>query len=342
MHPVEAPPIAERIRTLAAVATPTHVSVAGAPLSGVARGGVDAAGRPVLLVKPGENLYGIADEVVVTVDLVAIRDTGGRDRPRGLLKIQGWAQPVPDGEVRAAAVAIADRCPDDDLLAAVDAAEQRTPPRPTGAPEPPTPTGVPEPPAPPLAPGPPIASEPPHVPGPSGAPEPSLVPEPSNVSQSSDISQPNATRPPNIDEPASDPEREIASGPQGVPASPGVGPAPRLLRVDVAQVVYLTGQESGVLDAENYLDASPDPFLDTAERILRHVNEWHRGQLALAIAHLLGEPVSADVWLWELDRYGATVWLAPDRLIRLPWPSPAASAAEMEHALSCVMCPRQG
>ncbi|WP_067132307.1 DUF2470 domain-containing protein [Microtetraspora malaysiensis] len=268
MHPVEAPPIAERIRTLAAVAVPTHVSVAGAPLSGAARGGVDAAGRPVLLVKPGEDLYGIADEVVVTVDLVAIRDTGGRDRPRGLLKVQGWAQPVPDGEVRAAAVAIADRCPDDDLLAAVDAAEQRVPPTPAGAPEPP---------AAPPAPGPPIA-----------------------------------------------------------------GPAPRLLRVDVAQVVYLTGQESGVLDAENYLDASPDPFLDPAERILRHVNEWHREQLALTIAHLLGEPVSADVWLWELDRYGATVWSAPDRLIRLPWPSPAASAAEMEHALSCVMCPRQG
>ncbi|MFF4779533.1 DUF2470 domain-containing protein [Microtetraspora fusca] len=322
MHPVEAPPIAERIRTLAAVAAPTHVSVAGAPLSGAARGGVDAAGRPVLLVKPGEVLYDIADEVVVTADLVAIRDTGGRDRPRGLLKVQGWAQPVPDGEVRAAAVAIADRCPDDDLLAAVDAAERRTPPRPTNTPEPPVP---------PLVPGPPVAPEPSSL---SGFPRPSLVPEPSDISQ--------CTRPPNIDEPSSVSEREIASGPWGVPASSGAGPAPRLLRVDVAQVVYLTGQESGVLDAENYLDASPDPFLDAAERILRHVNEWHRGQLALAIAHLLGEPVNTDVWLWELDRYGATVWSTPDRLIRLPWPSPAASAAEMEHALSCVMCPRQG
>ncbi|MCC5581895.1 DUF2470 domain-containing protein [Microtetraspora sp. AC03309] len=253
MHPVEAPPIAERIRTLAATAAPTHISVAGAPFSGAARGGVDAAGRPVLLIKPGEALYGAAeDEIVVTVDLVATRDTGEKERPRGLLKIQGWVQAVPDEEVRMAAVAIAERCPDSDLFAAVDAAEG-------------------------------------HL----------------------------------------------------RPSSSGGGPTPRLLRVDVAQVVYLTGQESGVLDAENYLDASPDPFLDAAERIVLHVNAWHRGQLALAIGHLLGEPAGSDVWLWELDRYGATVWSGPDRLIRLPWPSPATSAAELEHALSCVMCPRQ-
>jgi hypothetical protein len=33
---------------------------------------------------------------------------------------------------------------------------------------------------------------------------------------------------------------------------------PRLLRVDVGRVIYLTGPESGVLDAEEYLDATPD------------------------------------------------------------------------------------
>jgi hypothetical protein len=41
------------------------------------------------------------------------------ERPRGLLKVQGWAAAVPAPEARETAVAIAERCPDEDLFAAL-------------------------------------------------------------------------------------------------------------------------------------------------------------------------------------------------------------------------------
>ncbi|GAA4590869.1 DUF2470 domain-containing protein [Planotetraspora phitsanulokensis] len=246
-HPVAAAPIPERVRTLAAMAAPTHVSIAEADLPACqARGGVDAQGRPVLLVKPGEALYGSAPETVVTVDLVATRVVAGGEKARGLLKVRGWTQTVPEDELRDTAIAIAESCPDEDLFTALE------------------------------------------------------------------------------------------------------GGAPRLVRVDVAHVVYLTGQESGLLDAEEYLDARPDPFLHAAERMIRHINEAHRDQLAQATAVLMGEP-AADAWLWELDRYGATIKsaapgaepaAAEDRFVRLPWPIPAASPQALEYALRCLLFPR--
>ena len=117
------PPAPERVRTLAALAAPTHVSIAGSALpAGVARGGVDELGRPVLLAKPGEPLHMLApgDEAVVTVDLSCVRDLGGVTRPRGLLKVQGWARAVPEAEARTAAITIAERCPDEDLFTALE------------------------------------------------------------------------------------------------------------------------------------------------------------------------------------------------------------------------------
>ncbi|WP_062348836.1 DUF2470 domain-containing protein [Herbidospora yilanensis] len=237
-QPVSAPPITERVRTLAATAAPTHVAVAGSELTALpARGGVDAQGRPVLLVKPDEVLYGCRDDLAVTVDLVATRSMGETERARGMLKIRGWAATVPGHEARRTAVAIAERCPDEDLFAVIE----------------------------------------------------------------------------------------------------NTGRAPRLLRVDVADVVYLTGTESGILDSDDYLDAEPDPFLDLAERMLHHVNSAHRAQLVTAVEHLLGEP-APDAWLWELDRYGATVRAGCDRLVRMPWPSPAQTPEALEHALACLVC----
>lgn len=112
--------------------------------------------------------------------------------------------------------------------------------------------------------------------------------------------------------------------------------APRLLRLDVGQVVYLTGQESGVLDAEDYLAAAPDPLAETAERVLAHVNGSHRAQLAIGVARQLGEHVG-EAWLWELDRFGATV-RADEALIRFPWPTPAHSAPCLETALRGLLC----
>ncbi|OPG07796.1 DUF2470 domain-containing protein [Microbispora sp. GKU 823] len=234
-HPVTAVPVPERVRTLAALAAPTHVSVAGSGVSAsAARGGVDGRGRPVLLVKPGETLYAAPAETLVTVDLTAIREVGGVERPRALLKVRGWTQPVPAAETRAAAVAIAEACPDEDLFAAVE----------------------------------------------------------------------------------------------------GGGPA--LLRVDVCHVIYLSGQESGVLDAESYLASAPDPLLPLAERMVRHVNESHAGQLREAAERLTGEPAQ-EVWLWELDRYGATLRPGPGHLVRVPWPAPVATPAALERALACLL-----
>ncbi|MEU6413900.1 DUF2470 domain-containing protein [Microbispora sp. NPDC046933] len=236
-HPVTAPPAPERVRTLAALAAPTHVSVAGSDVpAAAARGGVDGRGRPVLLVKPGEILYGAPAETLVTVDLTASRAVGGVERPRALLKVRGWTQPVPEAETRAAAVAIAEACPDEDLFAAVE------------------------------------------------------------------------------------------------------GGAPRLLRVDVCHVIYLTGQESGVLDAESYLASAPDPLLPLAERMVRHVNESHPGQLREAAERLTGEPAQ-EVWLWELDRYGATLRPGPGHLVRVAWAAPVATPAALEHALACLLSP---
>ncbi|GAA0944317.1 DUF2470 domain-containing protein [Nonomuraea longicatena] len=112
--------------------------------------------------------------------------------------------------------------------------------------------------------------------------------------------------------------------------------APRLLRMDVGQVVYLTGQDSGVLDADDYLDAVPDPLVEAAERVLAHMNHSHRPQLTGAVAAHLGTPVG-EVWLWELDRYGATVRV-DETLVRFPWPVPARSSTCLETALRGLIC----
>ncbi|MFG1679729.1 DUF2470 domain-containing protein [Nonomuraea sp. NPDC049269] len=112
--------------------------------------------------------------------------------------------------------------------------------------------------------------------------------------------------------------------------------APRLLRLDIGQVVYLTGRDSGVLDADDYLEAAPDPLAATAERVLAHINDSHRAQLAGGVSKALGED-AGDVWLWELDRYGATVRV-DDQLLRFPWPTPAHTALCLETALRGLLC----
>jgi len=249
-HPIVAPPMPERVRSLAATAVPTHVSLAGTTIPAApVRGGVDECGRPVLLVKPGEPLHGleIGDDAVVTVDLTALRDLGGTRRPRGLLKIQGWAQAVPEPELRAAAIAISERCPDEDLFVALERV--------------------------------------------------------------------------------------------------GDYDAPRLLRAEVGFVIYLTGQESGMLDADEYDGAEPDPLLPVAEAMLAHINGLHRPRLGAAARRLLGGVPVSDVWLWELDRFGATLRAETDgpTLIRVPWSTPAATREELEWATKrLLLCPHLG
>lgn len=229
-------PIPERVRTLAATANVAKLTVDGAPSP--ARGAVDERGRPVLLVLPGETLHRVATDAVVAVNLTSTRRLGTVTRPRGLIEVQGWAEPVPQEQARAAAVTVAERCPDENLF---DALER------------------------------------------FGAPD-----------------------------------------------------APRLFRLDIGQVVYLTEQESGTLDADDYLKAAPDPLAGVAERVLAHVNAAHRAQLAAGVADRLGEP-AGEVWLWELDRYGATVRV-DEALVRFPWPRPARSMMCLETALRGLLC----
>ncbi len=50
---------------------------------------------------------------------------------------------------------------------------------------------------------------------------------------------------------------------------------------------------------------------------------------------LTGEPAHDEVWLWELDRYGASSRPGLGHLVRAPWPTPAA----LGRALTCLMCP---
>jgi hypothetical protein len=199
---------------------------------------VDECGRPVLLVRAGEALHGLREDAVVTVNLTAMRQLGDLTHPRGLIEVQGWAEPVPEGEARAAAVAVAAHSADESLFEALERFGERD--------------------------------------------------------------------------------------------------APRLLRVDVAQVVYLTGQESGLLDADDYLGAAPDPLAETAERVLAHVNASHRSQLTAGVSRQLGE-AAGEVWLWELDRFGATV-RADESLVRFPWPRPAHSGVCLETALRGLLC----
>jgi hypothetical protein len=298
MQPVTAPPIPERVRTLAATAAPTHVSISGTTGPAMpAKGGVDDAGRPVLLVLPGDPLYDARDEPVVTVDLTSNRSLGEHELSRGLLKVQGWVQAVPAAEAWESAVAIAERCPDEALF---DALERTDGPRQLRV----------------------DVGQVIYLTGPeSGVLDAEEYldagPDPLMSEAERMLRHVNATHRGQL---------ETATG-------------PRLLRVDVGRVIYLTGPESGVLDAEEYLDATPDPLWDEAERMLHHVNNAHRGQLETALGSLLSAPVT-EAWLWELDRFGATVRSGIDdpTLIRLPWPAPITDARSLEHAVRCLLC----
>lgn len=121
---------------------------------------------------------------------------------------------------------------------------------------------------------------------------------------------------------------------------PGDPEAPRLPRVDVAFVIYILAQESGTLEADEYLSAVPDPLQAVAERLVNHVNEAHRARLRAAVARPAGV-TDPEVRPWELDRYGTTVRVGDERPtpIRLPWPAPVATPRALEHALHHVLCP---
>lgn len=121
------PSVVERIRSLATTATPTTVALADNPSARFSvRGAVDHAGRAVLLVGTGHPLHealratrhGRAD-LAIGVDLSALRHVGQTPTVRARLWCEGWVSAVPAGERRDAALAVWERTPDEDLIAAV-------------------------------------------------------------------------------------------------------------------------------------------------------------------------------------------------------------------------------
>ncbi|MFC7330390.1 DUF2470 domain-containing protein [Marinactinospora rubrisoli] len=115
------------------------------------------------------------------------------------------------------------------------------------------------------------------------------------------------------------------------------GDAPLLARVEPATVLYETYDSAGVIDGTDFRDTTPDPLTSAAERIIGHVNDRHRDDLTAVLREIPAAPVGS-AWLWELDRHGLTLWVAPydqDRpvLVRLPWSGPARSTCELERAL---------
>ncbi|GLU46098.1 DUF2470 domain-containing protein [Nocardiopsis ansamitocini] len=122
------PSAIERVRSLAATATPTTAALADDPGTRFSvRGAVDHAGRAVLLIDEGhplhevlrETRHGCAD-LAISVDLSALRHVGQTPTVRARLWCEGWVSVVPAGERREAALAIWEQVPDDELLAAVD------------------------------------------------------------------------------------------------------------------------------------------------------------------------------------------------------------------------------
>ncbi|PSK90547.1 hypothetical protein CLV63_12281 [Murinocardiopsis flavida] len=122
------PPEVERIRSLATTATPTTVAMADDPSARFSvRGAVDHAGRVVLKIDTGHPLHELpwatlheCPDLAVSVDLSALRHVGQTPTVRARLWCEGWLSAVPPHERRAAALAVWERTPEEDLISAVD------------------------------------------------------------------------------------------------------------------------------------------------------------------------------------------------------------------------------
>ncbi|QBI53777.1 DUF2470 domain-containing protein [Streptomonospora litoralis] len=116
----------ERVRSLAATATPTAAALADNPDTRFSvAGAVDHAGRVLLWVAAHHPLHEALREgrrtdpgPEVGIDLSALRRVGRTSTVRARLWCQGRAEPVPDHERRRAALAVWERDPDEELLAA--------------------------------------------------------------------------------------------------------------------------------------------------------------------------------------------------------------------------------
>ncbi|MFD0801846.1 DUF2470 domain-containing protein, partial [Streptomonospora algeriensis] len=123
----------ERVRSLAATATPTAAALADNPATYFnVRGAVDHAGRVLLWVAAHHPLHEAVREgrrtdpgPRVDVDLSALRRVGRISTVRARMWCQADLEEVPAAERRSAALAACERDPDEALLAA--AARRREP-----------------------------------------------------------------------------------------------------------------------------------------------------------------------------------------------------------------------
>ncbi|HEV2638893.1 MAG TPA: hypothetical protein VGX23_27355 [Actinocrinis sp.] len=120
--------MATRVRTLAATARAITVQTLHDGRTHPARGAVADDGRPILLLEPGTALHAAlraaaADgpaRAAARVTLQTPRELAGHNLVRANLGVCGWLTAVPEPQLRAAAVSIAEMCPDEALFSVLE------------------------------------------------------------------------------------------------------------------------------------------------------------------------------------------------------------------------------
>lgn len=104
------------------------------------------------------------------------------------------------------------------------------------------------------------------------------------------------------------------------------------------------GREDDLVDADSYGTAEPDPLRAEAPGVLAHLRDAHASGL-LDCLRRQGHPEAAWVEPRRLDRYGLeVVVVTPDAVadVRLPFPRPLTSLAQLGPGLRCALTCRCG
>jgi heme iron utilization protein len=106
--------------------------------------------------------------------------------------------------------------------------------------------------------------------------------------------------------------------------------------MDIVDVYYVGGfGVMGWVAAAEYYAARPDPLADSANEIIRHMNEDHADAISLLTKKIIGAE-SQRVEMTSVDRLGFHVRIRmPDdvRIERIPFSREANSAAETRKVL---------
>ncbi|MBR7834240.1 hypothetical protein KDL01_13275 [Actinospica durhamensis] len=120
---------AMRVRTLASTARVTGVETLADGRTVSVPGAVTERGCLVVLVQPGSPLHTALldgqrfdgqEDVAARVTLQVHREVGGHSLVRATLGACGWLSALPETQLRAAAVTIAEQCPDETLFTALE------------------------------------------------------------------------------------------------------------------------------------------------------------------------------------------------------------------------------